>query len=90
MYQSRKLDTKNIFSYFIFSKVDIRHILGRLFFSKVDMTCIFCYFSFFKVDTPSAWACLRRFATNFGSSVRLLPSNVFFRSIDISCIIKKT
>ena len=60
------------------------------FFSKVDMTCIFCYFSFFKVDTPSAWACLRRFATNFGSSVRLLPSNVFFRSIDISCIIKKT
>ena len=40
MYQSRKVDTKNIFSYFIFSKVDIRHILGRLFFSKVDMTCI--------------------------------------------------
>lgn len=53
LYQSRKVDTKNIFSYFIFSKVDIRHILGRLFFSKVDMTCIFCYFSFFKVDTSS-------------------------------------
>ena len=81
LYQSRKVDTKNIFCYFIFSKVDIRHILGRLFFLKVDMTCIFCYFSFFKVDTPSTWACLRRFATNFGSSVRLLPSNVFFRSI---------
>ena len=38
------------------------------------------YVSFLKVDTSSACACLRRFATNFGSSVSTLPSNVFFRS----------
>lgn len=72
--QSRKIDTKNIFSYFIFSKVDIHHILGRLFFSKVDMTCIFCYFSFFKVDTLSAWACLRRILDQIIVSFRCIDA----------------
>ena len=77
----KKSRHKKYFFLFHFFKSGHTPHFGPFVFSKVDMTCIFCYFSFFKVDTPSAWACLRRFATNFGSSVRLLPSNVFFRSI---------
>ena len=37
MYQSRKVDTKNILIQFLFSKVYIRHIFADNSFSKVDI-----------------------------------------------------
>lgn len=61
LYQSRKVDTKNIFFLFPFSKVDISHIFDHFIFSKVDTWHNFQPFSFSGVDTSSQCACLRRF-----------------------------
>ena len=37
VYQSRKVDTENVFNQFLFSKVDTGHIFADNGFSKVDI-----------------------------------------------------
>ncbi len=80
MYQSRKVDTKNIFFRLFFSKVDTGDIFCQFTFSKVDTGGIFQSQSFSKVDTVSAGFVSKRFWTNFGTSVSVRFSKVFLRS----------
>ena len=56
LYQSRKVDTKNIIFRFSFSKVDMSHIFAEYIFSKVDTRDIFSRFLFLKVDIYPASA----------------------------------
>lgn len=56
VYQSRKVDTKNIIFRFSFSKVDMSHIFAEYIFSKVDTRDIFSRFLFLKVDIYPASA----------------------------------
>ena len=56
MYQSTKVDTKNIIFRFSFSKVDMSHIFAEYIFSKVDTRDIFSRFLFLKVDIYPASA----------------------------------
>ena len=72
LYQSRKVDTKNNYFVFVFSKVDTGHIFTEAGFSKVDTENIFQPLSFSKVDTVSG--CASHSYLDF-SSTRLLSEN---------------
>ena len=61
LHQSRKVDTKNKYLGFVFSKVDTSGFFHQIVFLKVDTRRVFQSISLSKVDTASGMPLLRRF-----------------------------